>query len=287
MTGGVGIQNSNIGMILHLYCTMSDGPDEISINELERGISLDAGFDAQAEELLELESELSSIAGTEMDPNEQYESGIVVGAERVLFDDVPDTYPKIILSPHVLRVDVQLSPDREASVYIAWPEQLTGDTPLDQLLSAVDVPAHSFADILGREIPVERDGSHYIVDLEYESHNTSTAEETDGSSEDPVVESLDDSAPTSSYWYYVVITCFSTWVLVFPLNEYDIMIDIVIFTWIIFPVAVYFDGQYVRERSNWTPHKWIWSVLSLILFLNVPAVFVYLIKRHQAEFPYE
>ncbi len=255
---------------------MPDGPDEISMNE----------FDEQAEELLELESDLSSMAGAEMDPNEQYESGTVLGAERVLFDAVPDTYPTTILSPYALRLDVRLSPNRNTSVYIAWPEQLTGDTSLDQLLSTVGVSAHSFADILGREIPVERDGSHYVVDFEHESPDTPTTE-TDVSSEAPDVESLDDSSPTSPYWYYVVVACSLTWTLYFPLYEYDTMVNVTILAWLIFPVGMYFDNQHVRERSTWTPNKWAWPVLSLVWFLNIPAVLVYLYKRHQAEFPSE
>ncbi|UPM41995.1 hypothetical protein [Halocatena salina] len=255
---------------------MPDGPDEISMNE----------FDEQAEELLELESDLSSMAGAEMDPNEQYESGTVLGAERVLFDAVPDTYPTTILSPYALRLDVRLSPNRNTSVYIAWPEQLTGDTSLDQLLSTVGVSAHSFADILGREIPVERDGSHYVVDFEHESPDTPTTE-TDVSSEAPDVESLDDSSPTSPYWYYVVVACSLTWTLYFPLYEYDTMVNVTILAWLIFPVGMYFDNQHVRERSTWTPNKWVWPVLSLVWFLNIPAVLVYLYKRHQAEFPSE
>lgn len=266
---------------------MPDGPDEISPEEFEDGgIALDTEFDEQAEELLELEAELSSIPGAEMDPNEQYESGMVVGAERVGVTDVPNTYPASFRSPNVLRLDVQLSTERETSVYLDWPEQLTGETPLDRLLSIIDISAHSFADILGREIPLERKGSHYVVDLD-----GSTANEPSQSMKRPTTAGNEDPATTSPYWFYLVVGCYVSWLgvilsiaLIDPLLS-DTLQGVVLFlAWVFLPLGVYYDSEHIGSSSDWSPNKWLWSVVSFVWFLNIPLTFIYLFKRHQATF---
>lgn len=265
---------------------MPDGPDEISPEEFkDGGIALDTEFDEQAEELLELEAELSSVPGAEMDPDEQYEAGMVVGAERVGVTDVPNTYPASFRSPNVLRLDVQLNPNRRTSVYLDWPDQLTGETPLDRLLSIVDVPAHSFADVLGREIPVQRDGSHYVVDLD-----GSTAHEPRQAMDRPTTTS-DDSDTTSPYWFYLVVGCYASWlgvILSIALIDHllpDLFQGVVIFlAWVFLPIGTYYDSKHIGASSDWSPNKWIWSAVSFVWYLNIPLMLVYLFKRHQAAF---
>lgn len=268
---------------LLLSYTMPDGPDEISIGELEDGgISFDSELDEQAEELLELEAKLSSIPGAEMDPDEQYESGMVVGAERVQVTDVPNTYPALFRSPNTLRLDVQLAPDRQTSVFLDWPEQLTGDTPLDQLLSIIDLPAHSFADILGREIPIKRDESHYVVALDDVSTVDDRNTTVERSTTDSMAVSDTDSNLPSPYWHYIVVSCVISWMTVWiALN--NITAGLALIVQGVFPVAIYFDSKYVRARSTWSPHKWVWPVLSFIWLINIPAGIVYLAKRNQAN----
>lgn len=267
---------------------MPDGPDEIAIDELEGGgISLDTDFEEEAEELLELEAKLSSIPGAEIDPDERYESGMVVGAERVLFDDVPDTYPTDIDSLYALCLDVQLSSGRKTAVCLPWPDQITDDTELTRLLSSIDIPVHSFADILGREIPLERDGSHYVVNLDDDQSNGSIGDDKDSIEERSTADSMDDSDATSTlpspYWHYVVIGCVISWMIVWvALN--DITAGLALVVEGVFPLAIYFDSKYVRARSTWSPHKWLWPILSLIWVINIPAGIAYLAKRNQAEF---
>lgn len=160
----IDIQNNNIDREFVPLHEMSHGPDRVSTKELEHGgISTDDDPDAQVEELLELETELKSLDGAEIDFDDVDDSGTVVSAERVRIEDVPDSYPISFHTPHSLKLDVRLDLERETTVYLDWPDRLTEDTPLTRLLTNLDISPQSFADILGKEIPLERDGSYYLA----------------------------------------------------------------------------------------------------------------------------
>lgn len=241
---------------------MSDNNEEIQTGEFEEGgISLDTGFDERAEQLLEVEEKLKTVDGAAVDPEGVYESGVIIGAERIPNSDVPDSYPTPFHTPKALKLDVRLGPDRVTSVFLDWPEQLSEETPLYRLLRTLDISPHSFADILGTEILLERDGYYYEVCFP------------------------DDVSHGFPYFHYVIGVLLVSWSILWLPGQQVPTKDITYFIWVLLPVITYFDTEYVREWSTWNPHTWLWPVLSFVLVVNIPAGVVYLYKRRQAEFP--
>lgn len=241
---------------------MSRRDDDISLNELkEKEIELETDYDKQAEDLLKLEGELQALDGSEADLSQSYETGTVVAAERILTSEVPNSYPEQINTPYALSIGVQLDPDRKTTVYLEWPETLEEDTQITRLLTLLDISPGSFADILGREIPLERVKSRYIVYLPSEIEDV------------------------SSNWYYGIIGCLSLWIFFFIfLPENAIVGGLLLLAWFGLPLATYFDSKYLKSRSTWNPNKWFWTVAMFIWLINIPAAVVYLYKRHKAEF---
>lgn len=243
---------------------MNDNHDEIYVEEFEEGgVSLNTDVEEQAEQLLEVESQLQTVDGAAVDPESVYESGVIVGAERIPNSDVPESYPEPFHTPNALKLDVRLGPDREASVYLDWPEQLSEETPLYRLLRTLDISPHSFADILGSEILLERDGHYYVLFFP------------------------DDISHKFPYLHYVIGALLVSWSILWIPGQQVPTKDITYIIWMLLPIVVYIDTEYVRARSTWTPHTWLWPALSFILIANIPAGVVYLYKRHQAEFLYE
>lgn len=93
----------------------------------------------------------------------------------------------------------------------------------------------------------------------------------------------------SDSWYYAVASGIGLWVVglaVFSGNPSGIIEDIggfsILVGWVLLPVSVYYDTEYVRANSRWNPNAVIWVVLMVIWFVNLVAGVVYLYRRHEA-----
>lgn len=53
-------------------------------------------------------------------------------------------------------------------------------------------------------------------------------------------------------------------------------------SWILMPLAGYFDMQYVRANSNWDPNTILWMIGFLVWIVNIVGGTVYLARRHEA-----
>ncbi len=266
---------------------MPDGPDDFVSDDLsDGGITIDE----QAESLLELENELSSVPGATVATDEQYDAGSVVGANRVPLAACPETYPIEFDSAQLLQLDVELPSTDRTSVYLEWPEKITRETPLYQLLDAVDVEVTAFADILGEDIPLRVADTHYVVDVTYDTETASHHSHQQSYTTTTVDVSEPEDA--SSRWYYAVWGGWLSWLfvwgvagssleLLFP----DAFLGLIVFiSWLLFPIALYKDCKHVTANSDWSPNEWLYSIISFIWAVNLPLGLFYLYKRHTATF---
>ena len=134
--------------------------------ETEPAESLGAieSVDRAAERFLDLEGDLGDGSGTV-----DAETGVVVDAERVDADAVPESYPIEGDPEEALALTVDVG-GREVSTFLAWPDGETetaawrredGDGRLGRLLSATGV---GLGDLYGRRVPLERvDGQSRVV----------------------------------------------------------------------------------------------------------------------------
>ncbi|WP_330630582.1 hypothetical protein [Halocatena halophila] len=266
---------------------MPDGPDDFVADDLsDGGITIDE----QAESLLELENELSSVPGATVATDDRYDAGSVVGANRVPLAACPETYPIEFDSAQLLRLDVELPSTDRTSVYLEWPEKITRETPLYQLLEAVDVEVTSFADILGENIPLRVADTHYVADVTYDTETASHHSQQQSYTTTTV--SVDESEDTSSRWYYVVLGSWLGWLFLWIVvsSPLDLLIPdaplgmIVLLSWVLFPIGLYNDCKHVTANSDWSPNEWLYSILSFIWAVNLPLGLIYLYKRHNATF---
>ncbi|KYH26823.1 hypothetical protein HAPAU_19310 [Halalkalicoccus paucihalophilus] len=231
--------------------------------EIERLVGeIDSGseYDRRAEEFLELEATLQQVEGTEGSASETRTTGAVTAARRISVVDVPDTYPEAIGTPAALALDLRLDSGRETTVYAEWPEVFTVETPLARLLASLDLSPDSFADLNGSEVPVQRLGGRYVLDI-------------------PASTTTD----RSHRWVYAIVACLAAWGLVWLANPHG---GLILLAWTLLPVVTYFDLMYVREAGNWSPRRYLWPLLMVIWVVNVPAALVYLYRRVRALGPF-
>lgn len=214
----------------------------------------------RAEEFFELEASLCRVEGAEDAPTETRTTGTITAVRRVPAAAIPGTHPGSVETPEVLAFDVRTNAGDETTVYVEWPESFTAETPLARLLSSLDLSPGSFADLHGREVPLVRIDGRYVLDLPSSS-----------------------VTDRSDRWVYAVAACLVTWGVILVANPSG---GLILLVWTLLPLVTYFDLMYVREASDWEPHRILWSLLAAIWIVNVPAGVLYLYKRGRALGPF-
>ncbi len=88
----------------------------------------------------------------------------------------------------------------------------------------------------------------------------------------------------SNNWNYGVAVGVGLWLIGFALPEAGGLAGAAFLTaWILMPVSVYFDRQWVRATTQWSPNIVVWLVLFITPVINIPAGVVYLFRRHNAS----
>ena len=63
----------------------------------------------------------------------------------------------------------------------------------------------------------------------------------------------------------------------------DPLLGFIMFTaWILLPVSMYFDIQYVRDKSEWNPVTGLWLIGAVLLVVNLVVGLAYLMRRKNA-----
>lgn len=90
----------------------------------------------------------------------------------------------------------------------------------------------------------------------------------------------------SDSWWYGVAGGIALWALLVGLLGAGADLGTVgglamLVAWIGLPVAVYFDIQYVRANTNWSPNSAFWVLVLTIWLVNIIVGAIYLHRRHE------
>lgn len=88
----------------------------------------------------------------------------------------------------------------------------------------------------------------------------------------------------SDTWHYGVGAAVALWslALVIP-GSSTIGAVCVLVGWVLMPVSIYYDRQWVRATTTWNPNKALWLTLSLVPGVNIVGGVVYLYRRFNVE----
>ncbi|MFC7070002.1 SHOCT domain-containing protein [Halobaculum lipolyticum] len=88
----------------------------------------------------------------------------------------------------------------------------------------------------------------------------------------------------SDTWHYGVGAAVALWSLavVVP-GASTIGAVCVLVGWVLMPVSIYYDRQWVRATTTWNPNKALWLTLSLVPGVNIVGGAVYLYRRFNVE----
>lgn len=228
--------------------------------------------DEAMDRFLELEAELAATdAATE--PRDGRPVGLVVGAETVPADAVPDSYPTTVTTESALELRVVLRDSERTTVYLDWPEEgVDPESALGRLLAALDIPADDFAELYGETLLLERERGHYTVLLPPEPPRG------------------------SGRWVLGVAggLAFNTAVLgLLGLAAAGVsvggllsalLVPFLVVNLLVLPWATYRDATYLRTHSDWSQGPPFWGALSMIPLANVGVSALYLWSRSRARF---
>lgn len=233
-------------------------PGEIKRSSVEGELTDD--HERRAEEFFGVEAALRRVEGIENAPTETRTTGTITAVRRTSAVAVPETYPDSIETPVVLAFDVRTNSGDETVIYVEWPETFTAETQLARLLSSLDISPSSFAELHGAVVPLGRVDGRYVLDL--------------------------PSSPAtdrSPRWVYAIVACLVGWGVAWLANPSG---GLILLVWTLLPLATYLDLEYVREASDWEPHRLLWPLLAAVWIVNVPVGVLYLYKRVRALGPF-
>ena len=88
----------------------------------------------------------------------------------------------------------------------------------------------------------------------------------------------------SDTWWYGVGASVILWLIGFAMPEGTTVAGFFfLIAWVLMPMSIYFDRQWLRATTSWEPNETAWVVLSVVPLINIVAGCVYLFRRHQAE----
>jgi predicted RNA-binding Zn-ribbon protein involved in translation (DUF1610 family) len=98
--------------------------------------------------------------------------------------------------------------------------------------------------------------------------------------------SISSEPTTSDSWHYAVGLGLSLWlgalILVdnVPARLEALVGLMALVAWVLPPIAIYFDSQYLEYYTNWDPSAILWGIGSVIPLLNLIVMPVYLFRRY-------
>lgn len=90
------------------------------------------------------------------------------------------------------------------------------------------------------------------------------------------------STTTSDSWHYGVAASLGLWVLGLAIPEATagaLAGLLLLIGWVLMPMSMYFDKQWLRATTQWNPSLAVWGVLAVIPIVNLVAGIVYLLRR--------
>lgn len=234
-----------------------DGSDDDPVTEEVREI------DEAADSFLEVEQELDAMAeGMQL-------RGQAIDVEQISASEVPGEFPYDVGTGDALALTLEVDQreGKTVTTYFQWPGD-GSDERLGRLLELCGVPLDRFADLHGEELLLEVESGHFV----------------------PVVPDEEPRGDDRAYWG-ILAGLFPS-VLVFVASLFQsaeflvstwFFISWLVATFVVLPIAVYFDAWHLRTTTNWEGGPLFWAALSMIPGLNVVGVAGYLIVRENAE----
>lgn len=115
-------------------------------------------------------------------------------------------------------------------------------------------------------------------------------------SSDKSVITSSDSNKTSTYdpsnyetnvselWWYGVTASVVLWVIGFSVPGSPAIAGFFfLVAWVLMPISIYFDRQWVQATTNWQPNETLWLILSAIPLVNIVAGGAYVFRRYNTE----
>jgi uncharacterized membrane protein len=91
------------------------------------------------------------------------------------------------------------------------------------------------------------------------------------------------STSVSDSWYYLIGASVVLWIAGFGIQDVGPLGTIAgllpIIAWVLMPLSIYYDRQWVQATTRWKPDKELWMLASVIPLVNIPAGIVYLRRR--------
>lgn len=88
----------------------------------------------------------------------------------------------------------------------------------------------------------------------------------------------------SNRWGYGIAVGIVLWTIGFVLPEASPVAGLFLLSgWILMPVSVYFDKQWIQATTKWKPELLKWIILTSIPVVNLVAGSIYLVRRHNEE----
>lgn len=88
----------------------------------------------------------------------------------------------------------------------------------------------------------------------------------------------------SNLWWYGVAASVILWIIGFiPPEGSSVAGFFFLVAWVLMPLSIYFDRQWVQATANWNPDESLWLILSVIPLVNIAAGSVYVFRRYNTE----
>ncbi|MFC4450667.1 hypothetical protein [Halorussus aquaticus] len=220
--------------------------------------------DAQVDEFLELERELS--AGRRA--SKTYEEGNVSEAAKIPASEVPDDYPVAIRTRQALQLNVETPDGETVATYLEWPGEGEESDHVEQLLDALGRGRDEFANVYGDRVALDSEDGWHGIDAE----KTAALRGTE-------IASGDGSLDKTRNLLAVAIAVGAVGLLLddafHSLSEILLIITIGAI-----PVGIYLDAEQVKDGTSWSPTPNPWIIGGMIPIANVAVGLAYLVERH-------
>lgn len=229
--------------------------DAVAGLQSELGSVLSDTYEEGAESFVELEADLLD--------DGPGPTGRVVGARTEPASTVPSDYPREVASEEVLVLELAVADDEVVEAYFAWPPG-EGDA-LDRLLTALEIPRESFANLNGRRLVIQREDG-YLLPVVPESLPRGSEYGREGI--------LAGQAANLG-----LLAAAATGAISFP----PLLLGLVFVNLFVLPIATFLDGWHLRTTTDWDHGPSFWAVLQSIPVVNLVVTAAYLWLRKRAR----
>ena len=195
--------------------------------------------------------------------------GQAIDVERIPAHEVPDGFPYEIATSDALALTLEIdqTEGKTVTTYFGWPGD-GADERLGKLLRLREVPVDRFADLHGDSILLEVENGHFV----------------------PVLPKDEQRGDDRAYWGILAGLFPSILIAVAGVLNAGAFLftSTFLFVWllatfVILPLATYYDAWNLRTTTNWNGGPLFWATLAMIPGLNVMTTAAYLIIRKNAE----